>query len=85
MLEYNEALFDSFKKVHDEYATDPSLAKEAFNTQGEKVLRVIRRYEDELCGKSEGGRYGKFSTNLSQKFWDEVRINFPKIDYIGAK
>ena len=83
MLEYNESLFDSFRKIHDAYAADPSMQKE-FNTEGEKVLRVIRRYEDELCGRSEGGRYGKYSANLSEKFWSEVRIHFPKIDYIGA-
>ena len=85
MLEYNEGLFDEFQKVHDKYAQNPKGAKEEFNSIGEKVLRVVRRYEDELCSRSEGGRYGKFSAALSDKFWTEVRIRFPKIDYIGAK
>ncbi len=68
MLEENQELFNSFKAL----STDA----EDFNDVGNKVLRVIRRYEDELCSKSEGGRYGKFSENLSEKFQQEVHGYF---------
>lgn len=84
MFEYNKDLFDSFRKIHDAFGSEPQNNRELFNQEGEKVLRVIRRYENILCGKSESGRYGKFSTNLSEKFWTEVRSHFPHIDSVGA-
>lgn len=85
MLEYNQDLFNHFKKLHDEYAVNPESVKDEFNSQGEKVLRVIRRYEDILCSKSEGGKYGKYSGNLAEKFWEAVRGYLPKIDFVGMK
>jgi hypothetical protein len=84
MLEYNKEEFLTFKKLHDLYVDDPKQYQAAFNEEGEKILRIIRRYENILCGKSESGKYGKFSTTLSDKFWNEVRIHFPKIDAIGT-
>lgn len=84
MLEYNKELFDSFRLLHERYVSDPKTFQSEFNEQGEKVLRVVRRYENILCGKSESGRYGKFSTSLSDKFWTEVRTHFPKIDLVGS-
>ena len=71
MLEENQFLFNEFKKLEP---TD-----ETFNEMGNKVLRIVRRYEDELCSKSEGGRYGKFSENLSEKFQQEVHAFLPTI------
>ena len=43
MLEENQFLFNEFKKLEP---TD-----ETFNEMGNKVLRIVRRYEDELCSK----------------------------------
>lgn len=85
MLEYNHDLFVEFKKLHDKFSEDPQSVKEQFNTEGEKVLRVIRRYENQLCGKSESGIYSKYSENLSEKFWEEIRTHFPKIGHIGMQ
>lgn len=82
MLEENQDLFNEFKALEDRYSTSPDEVAEEFNTVGNKVLRVIRRYEDELCSKSEGGRYGKFSANLSEKFQEEVRGYFRQIDAV---
>lgn len=71
MVEENQYLFDDFKKLSPE--------DEKFNEVGNKVLRVVRRYEDELCSKSEGGRYGKFSEGLSEKFQAEVHTYLPSL------
>ncbi len=83
MLEYNKDLFDSFRTIHSRYELDPKATQALFNEEGERVLRVIRRYENILCGKSESGKYGKFSSGLSEKFWGEIRQHFPHIDSIG--
>lgn len=74
MIEENQYLFNEFKKLTPE--------DEGFNDMGNKVLRIVRRYEDELCSKSEGGRYGKFSENLSEKFQQEVHAFVPTISSV---
>ena len=83
MLEDNKELFDSFKLLHDEYALNPSAFQDKFNTQGEKVMAVIREYENRLCANTERGMYSKYSTQLAEKFQNEVRTHFPMVDRIG--
>jgi hypothetical protein len=83
MLEDNKVLFEDFKKLHDEYALKPDSLQETLNKEGEKVLEVIREYERRLCANQERGMYNKFSTNLAEKFQNEVRGHFPMVDHIG--
>ncbi len=83
MLDTYRDIFESFKKVHDAYSQEPDKWQKQFNKEGQEVLHIIQRWENSLCSKSESGKYGKFSTNLSEKFWSEIRTIFPKIDYIG--
>ncbi len=85
MLEIHHGQFEKFKDVHDKFVLEPEKWKKEFNKEGEKVLAIIRRYENQLCGKSEGGRYGKFSSQLADKFWGEIRARFPKIDFVGIE
>lgn len=84
MLEQYKDLFDKFQIIHDNFVSDPATHKDEFNNFGQDVLRIVRKYDNLLCGKSESGKYSKFSSNLSEKFWDEVRIRFPKIDSVGV-
>jgi len=83
MLEVHDELFKSFKKLHDNYAEDPKKWQEKFNEEGQAVMLIIQKWENNLCSKSESGKYGKFSNTLADKFWEEIRINFPKINYVG--
>jgi hypothetical protein len=85
MLNQNKALFDSFREVHDQFATDPENCREKFNEIGRDVQDVIRRYEDRLCSHSESAGFGKFTNNLADKFHAEIKTVFPKIDSIGMK
>jgi len=85
MVEHNKAEFDAFRKLHDEYALNPDGLQEKYNEQGKKIQELVRKYEDILCGHSERSGYGSYSGNLAEKFQNEVRRNFPKIDYIGIK
>lgn len=85
MLSENKELFDNFQQVHDAFVLAPEPNKVRFNQIGSEVLDVIRNYERVLCGKTESGQYGKFSSNLSQRFWDEVRRVYRKIDFVGIK
>jgi sulfatase maturation enzyme AslB (radical SAM superfamily) len=85
MLEAHEDLFKNFKKVHDEYVLNPEELQEKLNEAGKDIIPLVQRWENNLCSKSEGGKYGKFSSNLADKFWTEVRVHFPKIDYVGMR
>jgi hypothetical protein len=85
MIGENKDLFDNFTLVHDAFVLNPDMNKDRFNALGSEVLDVIREYERILCGKTESGQYGKFSSGLSQKFWDEIRKIYRKIDFVGIK
>ena len=83
MLEDNEDIFNSFKKLHENYILNPQSQQKEFNTQGEKVLEIIREYENRLCTDTERGVYSKYSAKLAEKFQSEVRAPFPMVDRIG--
>lgn len=85
MLETHKDLFDNFEKIQEKYSLDSKKFQNEFNEKGEEVLNIIRRYENMLCNESEGGKYGKFSSNLSETFRNIVRKKFPKIDFIGVE
>ena len=85
MIEENKELFDNFTQVHEAYILNPDANRARFNTLGREVMDVIRNYERILCGKTESGQYGKFSSNLSQRFWDEIRKVYRKIDFVGVQ
>ena len=85
MIAQNKELFESFRETHDNYVKSPKDWKDKFNSEGEKVLEVVKHYENLLCHHSENVGYGKFSTNLADKFWVEVRLHFPRIDFVGIK
>ncbi|OGG15419.1 hypothetical protein A3D77_07820 [Candidatus Gottesmanbacteria bacterium RIFCSPHIGHO2_02_FULL_39_11] len=84
MTAENKELFDSFKIIHDNYVINSDAWMEKFNAVGKEVVEVMRIWERKLCSHSERGQYGIFSSKLSDKFWDEIRKVYPKIDYVGV-
>ena len=85
MLAKNRELFIRFKIIHDQYVADPKPNKTAFNELGTQVMPILKEYENRLCGKSENSGYSKFSANLAEKWWAEVRKNYSRIDFVGIK
>lgn len=85
MLEIHKILFSEFEAIHKKYVEDPDKYQDQFNEKGMEILTIIRKYENMLCSQSEGGKYSKFSSNLSETFWKIIRGKFPKIDFIGIK
>lgn len=83
MLADNKELFDEFRIIHDAYNLDSSHQDE-YNQKGKPVIELIREYEDRLCGRSEGSGYAAYSGNLAEKFWTEIRRDFPMIDRVGV-
>lgn len=84
MFSEHKELFENFRDIHDSYTANPPEWQKLFNQYGREVVEIIREHERRLCANSEKGMYGKFSDKLSQKFWDEVRKEFPKIDFVGV-
>ena len=85
MVEKNKELFDSFQLLHDKYALNEETWQDEFNKEGEKILVVVREWENKLCSQSEKAGYSKFTTNLSEKFHTEIKKSLPMIDHIGIK
>jgi len=83
MVSENKDAFDNFTRMHFEYSIDNDKNQEKFNEEGEKIIKIIHEYEDRLCKHSEGAGFGKYTSNLAEKFQDEVRSHFPLIDHIG--
>lgn len=85
MLVENKSVFDDFKLIHDQFVKDRMVYQEEFNRKGEIVVEIIRNWEKRLCSRMEGGKNGVYSANLSEKFWQEIRKIYPKIDLVGVK
>lgn len=83
MITTEKELFDDFTKLHMKYSLDQDGMQEQFNKEGAKVLEVIREWEKKLCSTSEKAGYGGYTSNLSEKFWTEVRKTYPLVDHIG--
>ena len=84
MLEDRHQQFSHFKKIHDLYLIDPKKWQNEFNAHGKIIMDIIREWERRLCSHSEKGKYGVFSAGLADKFWNLVRREFPKIDFVGV-
>ncbi len=84
MCEENAKLFAEFQFIHDLYKENKKANQVVFNEQGALVRRVIEDWDRKLCGRMERGKNATYSQRLSEKFWGEVRLKFPLIDFVGA-
>jgi len=82
MIEQNKEQFDRFRKIHDIYTLNPDENQEKYNEEGKEILKIIKEWESKLCHQQEK-TYSQYSGNLAEKFWEEIRREFPMIDYIG--
>lgn len=81
----NERLLARFKPIHDGFATDPATWEEQFHTVGRDVLDAIRDWERRLCAGTERGNFAQYSVKLAEKYWDEVKKDFPLIEQVGLQ
>lgn len=85
MVEKYEKEFDHFQEIHDKYEKDPQKWQEDFNKEGEKIMEIIRLYENRLCGHMENTQNATYSAGLAEKFRNEIKRYLPKLDMIGVK
>lgn len=85
--EQNKELFQEFIILNNDYG-DSERRKEVeddFQKVGEEVKALLQEGENRLCGHMEKGVNRVFSSNLADKYWDEVRKYLKYIDMVGVK
>lgn len=80
LIEKEKDLFENFKKAHFDYEQGKNA--DQFHKIGSEVVKKLKQTEDKLCLQTETGQYNKYSNQLSEKFWEEVRRLYPKIDEV---
>jgi hypothetical protein len=85
MTERNKELFDKFSPIHTGFATDADAWADKFHTIGRDVVDVIRDWERRLCSGTEKGGYAAYSAKLAEKFWAEIKKDYPLIDQVGLR
>lgn len=85
MVKNNTQLLADFKKLHDLYATNPEQYQTKFHQEGRDALDVMRSYERKLCAGMERGNNSAYSDKLAEKFWSEIKKDYPLIDQVGVK
>lgn len=84
-MQTHQEEFAAFKELHDAYEKDQASIQDRYNAEGAQIVEILREGERRLCGKMERGVHARYSAQLSEKYWDEVRAFFPLIDYVGVK
>src|SRR5690606_9808512 len=85
MLEVHKDEFEKFAEVHAKYQLDQNKWQEEYNKIGAPIKNILYEWEKKLCGHSEKGNFAKFSSQLAEKFQQEVKAFFPLVDFIGVK
>lgn len=84
MVEKHEKEFDAFQELHNRYEKDPRKWQSQFNSEGAKILEIVREHENRLCGHMENTDKATYSASLAEKFRNEIKRYLPKLDMIGV-
>ncbi len=82
----DKELFQKFVLLNNDY-DDPDRREELeeeFQKIGGKVKDMLQEGENELCRQMEKSEKRVFSSNVAEKYWDEVRKYFKYIDMVGV-
>ncbi len=85
MWTQHKDILGAFLDIHDKYKKDRKNNQKLFNEEGKKVREVIEDWDQRLCKQMEKGSNGVFSSKVSEKFWNEVKKDFPLIELVGAQ
>ena len=85
MWDENKQIFSNFLAIHDQFKTNQKKYSKEFNEQGKQIRELIEEWDKRLCQQMEKGNNGVFSSKVSEKFWNEVKKDFPLIELIGVE
>lgn len=83
--EQHADLFEALRPIHDAYAKDQKGQQEVLNKVGEPIMVILKEAEQRLCRQTENGGYGDYSSKLADRFWQEVKKDWPYIEWIGVR
>ncbi len=85
MWEENKELMRSFLELHDRFKSNRRKYSAEFNLSGKKVREIMEEWDKRLCRQMEKGQNAEFSSKVSEKFWNEVKKDFPLIELVGVE
>lgn len=77
----------AFQEAHDTYRTHQrdKECKIHFDTAGRSARAIMEEWDARLCQQMEKGTNAVFSAKVSEKFWAEVKKDFPLVDLVGVE
>lgn len=85
MWDENKELLTGFFEIHDAFKKDRKKYSKEFNAKGKEVRELMEVWDNRLCQQMERGKNGVFSEKVSEKFWNEVKKDFPLIEFVGVE
>ncbi len=87
MWEAHKNDLSSFQEVHDQYQANQRnmTLKKEFDQVGKTVRTIMEEWDARLCQQMEKGKNSVFSSKVSEKFWSEVKKDFPLVDLVGVE
>ncbi len=87
MWDAHKDILQQFQDVHDQYKAHQrdSAAKKEFDLVGKKARSIMEEWDSRLCQQMEKGKNSVFSAKVSEKFWVEVKKDFPLVDLVGVE
>lgn len=85
MWEANKEKLTQFLDIHDKFKTDRKRFSKEFNDKGKEVREIMEEWDQRLCRQMEKGTNGVFSSKVSEKFWNEVKKDYPLIEFVGVE
>ncbi|PWU23158.1 hypothetical protein C5B42_03895 [Candidatus Cerribacteria bacterium 'Amazon FNV 2010 28 9'] len=85
MWDQHKDLLSRFLDIHDAYKTNRIAHQQEFNEIGKQARELMEEWDKRLCTQMEKGKNGVFSSKVSEKFWNEVKKDFPLIEMVGVQ
>lgn len=85
MWDANKAVLTHFLDIHDKFKSDRKKYSQEYNREGKKVREIMEDWDARLCQQMEKGQNAVYSSKVSEKFWNEVKKDFPLIEFVGVE
>lgn len=87
MWEVNSLILREFQDIHDQYRPNQrdTAVKKKFDQVGKLAREIMEQWDARLCQQMEKGKNSVFSSKVSEKFWIEVKKDFPLVDLVGVE
>lgn len=85
MWDENKEVLSGFIEIHDKFKSDRKKYSKEFNEKGKAVREIMESWDQRLCKQMEKGNNGVFSSKVSEKFWNEVKKDYPLIEFVGVE